>query len=75
MSQNIQEDEHMAESIQKLPVVIARVGKSRSSLLQLVKDGKFPKPIRLSDTGRSVGFIASEVDAWIAGRVAARDAA
>lgn len=35
-------------------------------------DPDFPKPISLSTTGKgSVAWIASEVDAWIAGRIAA----
>lgn len=57
----------MSESIQKLPVVLARVGISRSNLLARVKDGQFPKPVKLS--ARSVGWIASEVDEWIESRI------
>ncbi|WP_423709280.1 helix-turn-helix transcriptional regulator [Undibacterium sp. WLX3042] len=35
-------------------------------------DPSFPKPVSLSVAGKgSVAWIASEVDAWIAGRIAA----
>ena len=70
---NIHKDDNMAESIQKLPVVISRVAMSRSTLLQRVKEGRFPKPIKLSENGHSVGWIESEVTAFIASRIAQRD--
>ena len=62
----------MADSIQKLPAILARTGLSRSTLYQRVKDGKFPKPVKISE--RAVGWLTSEVDDFIAERVAARDA-
>lgn len=62
----------MSESIQKLPVVLSRVGISRSNLLALVKDGRFPAPIKLS--ARSVGWLASEIDDFIARKSAERNA-
>jgi prophage regulatory protein len=35
----------------------------------LIKQGDFPKQIQLSP--RTMGFLKSEIDEWIAGRIAA----
>lgn len=48
-----------------------RVGYSRMHLFRLERDGKFPKRVPLGPN--SVGWLASEIDAWIAARVAQRD--
>ena len=45
----------------KLPEVQLRTGKSRSAIYQGVKDGTFPKPIKLGP--RAVGWIEAEIDA------------
>ncbi|MCH6549771.1 MAG: AlpA family transcriptional regulator [Proteobacteria bacterium] len=45
----------------KLPEVQIRTGKSRSSIYQGIKDGTFPKPIKLGP--RAIGFIESEIEA------------
>lgn len=47
----------------KLPEVLAKTKKSRTSLLVAVRKGLFPKPVRLG--GRSVAWLRHEVDAWI----------
>ena len=47
--------------------VEARTGLPRSSLYALIQSGQFPTQIYLSD--KSVGWIASEVDNWIAQRI------
>jgi len=47
--------------------VEARIGLSRSTIYDAVKAGTFPKPIPLGP--RSVGWLAEEVDAWIAARI------
>ncbi len=44
-------------------------------LWQLCKEGRFPKPIKLTEGGRAIAWIASEVEEWIAVRVNARDEA
>jgi prophage regulatory protein len=46
-------------------------GLARSSIYELVAAGKFPKPIKL--TGRSVGWVESEVTDWLSGRIKLRD--
>ena len=62
----------MTESIIRLPVVLSRTCLSRSTWLMGVKRGIFPKPIKLSV--RSVGWLASDIERFLAERVAARDA-
>lgn len=44
-------------------------GLSRSSLYRLIAAGEFPAQVRLSSN--TVAWLRSEVDAWIASRVAA----
>jgi len=46
-----------------------RTGLSRSTLYSLIKEGKFPPPIPLG--ARAVGWLSSDVDAWIESRVKA----
>jgi prophage regulatory protein len=48
--------------------VEALTGLKRSTIYQRLAEGTFPKQIRLGP--RSVGWLASEVDSWIAERVA-----
>ena len=44
-------------------------------LMELVRMGRFPAPIRLGPSPRSaVRFVKEEVDEWIAERIAERDA-
>jgi len=52
--------------------VCARLSVSNSSLYRMIAAGQFT-PIRLGPTCRSIRFDESEVDAFIAARVAARD--
>lgn len=40
------------------------VGMAESQLRQAVAIGAFPKPIKLSDTGRSIGWLEAEVIEW-----------
>lgn len=49
--------------------VEARTGLSRSTIYAGVNAGTFPKPIQLG--AQSVGWLASEIDAWLRERVAA----
>ena len=61
--------EHSKETVEILrrPQVEARTGLSRSTIYQRMQDGTFPKPISLGT--KSVGWLASEIDAWIAERI------
>lgn len=57
----------MPETILRLPAVEARIGLSRSTIYQLVAQRRFPRQIALG--ARSVGWLESEVDQWLAGQV------
>lgn len=48
--------------------VESRAGIPRSTLYAKMQSGDFPRPIKLG--ARSVGWLASDVDAWIAERIA-----
>ncbi len=53
--------------ILKLPEVMKVTALSRSSIYAFIKTKKFPKPIQLGE--RAVGWLESDVQAWIANRV------
>lgn len=55
--------------ILRRPQVEARAGLSRSTLYQYIQDGLFPRPVSLG--ARAVGWLESEVTAWIAARAKA----
>ena len=56
--------------ILRMPEVVARTGLSARSIRRLVAKGDFPPPIRLGR--RTVGWLESEVEAWILARAARR---
>lgn len=56
------------DAILRWPEVQARVPISRSHAHALAAQGKFPKPIKLGP--RASGWLESEVNAWVAQRVA-----
>lgn len=49
--------------------VIKKTGLCKSSIYDLINKKDFPQPIHLS--ARSVAFIESEVEAWMADRISA----
>jgi prophage regulatory protein len=57
----------------RLRTVREKTGLSKSSLYALAQQGRFPAPVKLGE--RSSGWVESEVDAWIARRLAARESA
>lgn len=57
----------MTHSILRLPDVKARTGLSRSTIYLRVSLGIFPKPVSLG--GRAVGWVESEIDAWLQSRI------
>ena len=59
--------------ILRLPDVLDRVGKSKASIYRDEAADRFPKRIVLG--ANSVGWLESEIDAWIEARAAARSAA
>ena len=45
--------------------VCKKLGISAASLFEMISRGDFPKPFPIIPQGRSVGWLESEVDAWI----------
>ena len=58
--------------ILRLPAVEAKSGLKRDSIYRLAKLGQFPKPVKISQWAS--GWVESEIDAYLAGRIATRDA-
>jgi prophage regulatory protein len=59
----------MSEAILRLPAVKAQTGLSRSTIYLRISQGAFPKPISLGP--RAIGWLQSEVSAWVNCRVKA----
>ena len=57
----------MNHRVLRLPQVLDRTGLTRSSLYRLHAAGVFPRRVQISE--RSVGWVESEVEAWLAARV------
>lgn len=53
-------------TIIRLPHVIKMVGVSRAHLYALISRGEFPRPISIGK--RAVGWVANDVEKWIAAR-------
>jgi len=53
----------MAHTILRLPAVKARIGLSRSTIYLRIAEGTFPRPVSLGL--RAVGWLESEIDAWL----------
>ena len=61
----------VSPKILRRPAVEAITGLSRSTIYQHKKEGTFPKPIRLGR--KAVGWIESEIFAWLEARIAERN--
>lgn len=59
------------EKFLSLDDVLERTALAKSTLYQRIRAGDFPKPVPLG--GRAKRWIASEIDQWIADRIANRD--
>ena len=53
----------MGKSILRRPDVEALTGLSRSTIYKFMRDGTFPKPVKLGP--RAVGWVEDHIDAWI----------
>ncbi|MEO6965534.1 MAG: AlpA family transcriptional regulator [Acidobacteriaceae bacterium] len=60
----------MTQTILRLPDVKARTGLSRSTIYLRLAEGNFPRPVSLG--ARSIGFVETEIDAWIDERIRIR---
>ena len=56
----------------RLPEVLERTGLKRATIYKRGREGTFPSPISLG--GNVTAWAEPEIDAWLAERVAARDA-
>ena len=61
------QDQH-SPTLLRLPAVLARTALSRSRLYELVKTGRFPRPVKLAESSTNV-WPADAVSAWIAGQI------
>ena len=59
-------------TFERLPAVMARTALSRSEIYRRVAAGTFPRPAKLGV--RASAWPVADVDAWIADRIAERDA-
>ncbi len=60
------------KKIIRLPKAIEKTGLSRSTIYALLSRSEFPQQIKLST--QAMGFLESEIDAWIDSRIANRNA-
>lgn len=65
----------MSISIMRRAEVLKKVGLSKTTLQSLMDAGEFPKPVKLGgQDARAVGWVDTEVDAWIDQKISDRDA-
>jgi prophage regulatory protein len=57
------------ENVLRLKDVIIRIGMRKSFIYDRIRKGEFPKSLNLD--GRCVGWLESDVDAWLADRIQA----
>lgn len=60
----------MSALVLRLPDVKHRTGLSRSTIYVMVAEGTFPPPLHLGP--RAVGWLASEVESWVADKANCR---
>ena len=56
-------------SVIKMKELVGVVGISRSYIYALQARGEFPTPISLVKGGRATGYLRSEIDDWLKGRI------
>lgn len=64
-------------SLVRMPELQQLTGLARPTVYKMIhRDPSFPRPVKLSDSGARnapVAFVLSEVQAWIKGRIQARE--
>jgi len=60
-----------SQKILRKQEVLRRIGVSASTLWRMVRDGWFPRPVRIS--ANRVGWLEAEIDEWICLRLEKRD--
>ena len=61
----------MCEKLLRLPEVMTQTGLRRAAIYARIAEGRFPSPVKIGT--RAVAWLQSEIEAWIADRVTARD--
>jgi prophage regulatory protein len=61
--------------IWRLDRTMAATGLSRTVIYRAVAEGRFPRPLKLNERGHAIGWLSTEVMAFIFSRVRARDEA
>lgn len=61
----------MTEVLLRRPEVEARTGIRRSTLYDWIKQGKFPRPVKLGE--RIVAWRESDINGWLESRVSVDD--
>ncbi len=61
------------DSVLRFDEVRQKTGLCRAHVHALAAQGRFPKPLKLVPGGRASGWLCSEINQWIADRVAERD--
>ncbi|QPB79064.1 AlpA family transcriptional regulator [Proteus sp. GOKU] len=56
------------ENLIRLPEAMRRTGYGKAWIYHLIGTGQFPKPVKIGS--RSIAFVESEVDEWIANKIA-----
>ena len=64
-------DPPITKKLYRMHELVAVIGRSRASIYADVRQGRFPRPIRLGP--RSVGWVCREVELWVEQRAAERD--
>ena len=59
-------EQEQRDRVLRAAEVRARVGLSRTTIWRLIKGGRFPKPVKLTEV--AIGWRESAIDAWIEAR-------
>ncbi|SFN01816.1 transcriptional regulator, AlpA family [Formivibrio citricus] len=73
MANTTTQNQPQHEQLLRLAQVEAMVGLKKSSIYKMMADGTFPAAVPISPNSRA--WLLSEIQAWIAARVAERGAA
>jgi prophage regulatory protein len=57
----------------RMPTVMQLTGLARSTIYALIADNKFPRQVKVSEN--TAAWLASEIDSYLADRIAERDRA
>jgi prophage regulatory protein len=61
----------MTLSLMRMEAVEAAVGLKKSKIYALMSEGKFPQPVKIA--GPVNGWPSTEIEAWVAQKIAERD--